>query len=109
MNMVAAAKAREIPMTNVWIFDALNQAVPAGFKSSKQLMSHGEKDWERFNGEEISKNTTACRMACRKQLRFPITTWFLSTRWCTRIIERRGEKVTPPKSHSMCQKILMII
>lgn len=51
-----------IPKSKVLIFHPLDQAIPAGFKSWKSLLDHGEKDWVRFDDREISKNTTAARL-----------------------------------------------
>lgn len=61
-NVFGAAKACGIPASDVWIFDVHGQTVPSGFKSWNDLMSHGEKDWVRFDGEKTSKETTAARL-----------------------------------------------
>jgi acyl-CoA synthetase (AMP-forming)/AMP-acid ligase II len=61
-NSLAAVKASGIPQSNVWIFDNLGQSIPSGFKSFKELMNHGEKDWVRFNDEKTAKETTAARL-----------------------------------------------
>src|SRR5258706_6257902 len=61
-NVLAASKECNIPQSNIWIFDNLGQQIPAGFRSWRQLMSHGEKDWVRFNDEKTSKETTAARL-----------------------------------------------
>lgn len=61
-SALKAAKECGIPVENVWIFDVLGQELPVGFRSFKELLSHGEKDWERFDDEETSKSTTAARL-----------------------------------------------
>lgn len=61
-NASAAAKECGIPPEKVWIFDVLGQKIPSGFKSFKELMSHGEKEWERFDDEKTCKATTAARL-----------------------------------------------
>lgn len=61
-NILSAAKECEIPKSNVWIFDVRDQPLPEGFKSWKELMGHGEKDWERFDDEKTCKETTAARL-----------------------------------------------
>jgi acyl-CoA synthetase (AMP-forming)/AMP-acid ligase II len=61
-NASAAAKECGIPPEKVWIFDVLGQQIPSGFRSFKELMSHGEKDWERFDDYETCKTTTAARL-----------------------------------------------
>ncbi|KAL2065067.1 hypothetical protein VTL71DRAFT_4207 [Oculimacula yallundae] len=61
-NAVAAAKECGIPDSKVWIFDALGNPVPQGFRSWKELLGHGEKDWVRFDDEKTCKETTAARL-----------------------------------------------
>jgi acyl-CoA synthetase (AMP-forming)/AMP-acid ligase II len=61
-GVLKAAKACGIPQSNVWIFDVLGQAIPAGFKSFRDLMNHGEIDWIRFDNEKMCKETTAARL-----------------------------------------------
>lgn len=61
-NVVAAAKECGIPQSDIWIFDVHDQSVPAGYKSFKALMQHGEKDWVRFDDEKTCKETTATRL-----------------------------------------------
>jgi len=51
-----------IPRSRIWIFDTLGQPIPAGFKSWKSLLEHGEKDWIKFDNEKISRETTAARL-----------------------------------------------
>ncbi|KAJ5697123.1 AMP-dependent synthetase/ligase [Penicillium malachiteum] len=58
---VLAANKAGIPNERVWIFDNLGQTVPAGMKSWKTLMDHGESDWIRFDSLEKVQNTTAAR------------------------------------------------
>jgi len=57
-----AAKLSSIPESKIFIFDVQGQALPAGFKSWTALLSHGEKDWIRFDDEHTAKNTTAARL-----------------------------------------------
>ncbi|KAG0650962.1 Acyl-ligase azaF [Hyphodiscus hymeniophilus] len=61
-NVLAAAKTSGVPLSNLWIFDNMGQSIPSGFKSFKDLMNHGEKDWVRFDDEKTSKETTAARL-----------------------------------------------
>ena len=61
-NSLAAAKKCGIPRSNIWIFDVLGQPIPSGFRSFNELLSHGEKDWERFDDEKTAKETTAARL-----------------------------------------------
>jgi len=61
-NSLAAAKECGVPQSNIWIFDVLGQAIPSGFRSWTELLSHGEKDWKRFDGEKLCKETTAARL-----------------------------------------------
>lgn len=59
--VVAAAKDCAIPQSKIWIFDSLGHDVPPGFRSWKELLNHGEKDWVPFDDEKICKETTAAR------------------------------------------------
>lgn len=61
-NTVKAAKECGIPASNVWVFDVLGNSFPKDFRSWRELLSHGEKDWERFDDEKTSKATTAARL-----------------------------------------------
>jgi acyl-CoA synthetase (AMP-forming)/AMP-acid ligase II len=62
-NLQAAAKECNIPQENLWIFHPLpEQKYPEGSKSWQELLSHGEKDWVRFNDLETCRTTTAARM-----------------------------------------------
>jgi acyl-coenzyme A synthetase/AMP-(fatty) acid ligase len=61
-NALAAAKECGIPDSKIWIFDVLGQQIPTGFKSWKELLTHGEKDWVRFDDEKTCKETTAARL-----------------------------------------------
>ncbi|KIW26987.1 uncharacterized protein PV07_06769 [Cladophialophora immunda] len=48
-----------IPDSNIRIFNVKGQEVPEGFQSWSELMRHGERDWDRFDDEEISSTTPA--------------------------------------------------
>lgn len=61
-NLAAAAKDCNVPLSNVWVFDAQNQPLPSGLRSWKELTKHGEEDWVRFDDEERCKDTTAARL-----------------------------------------------
>lgn len=61
-NVLKAAKECDIPQSKVWIFDVQGQDLAKGFRSWKELLSHGEKDWVRFDSEEKAKGTTAARL-----------------------------------------------
>jgi len=62
LSALAAAKECGVPHTNIWIFDVLGQSIPAGFRSWKALLDHGEQDWERFDDLKTCKETTAARL-----------------------------------------------
>lgn len=49
----------DVPKSNIFIFDSLNQPIPDGFKSWKSLLEHGEEDWTRFNDLNTAKHTLA--------------------------------------------------
>lgn len=57
-----AAKEAGIPAQNVWIFDNIEQSVPTGMRSWKELLEIGEEDWVRFNDLETAQKTTAMRL-----------------------------------------------
>lgn len=59
---LSAAEDRSVEIKKIWIFDSLNQEIPAGYSSWKTLMDYGERDWVRFDDEERSKSTTAARL-----------------------------------------------
>jgi acyl-CoA synthetase (AMP-forming)/AMP-acid ligase II len=62
-NLQSAAKDCNIPQDKLWIFHPLpEQTCPQGSKSWEELLSHGEKDWVRFNDLKICSTTTAARM-----------------------------------------------
>lgn len=58
---LAAAEECGIPRSKIWVFDNLQQSIPAGFRSWSELLNHGEKDWVRFDDAKTSKETTAGR------------------------------------------------
>lgn len=62
-NLQAATKECNIPQKNLWIFHpVLEQKCPEGSKSWQELLSHGEKDWVRFDNLKTSSTTAAARM-----------------------------------------------
>ncbi|KAG9235762.1 4-coumarate-CoA ligase-like protein [Amylocarpus encephaloides] len=61
-NALTAAEECNLPRSNIWIFDVGGQPLPSGHKSWKDLLKHGEAEFERFDDEETAKNTTAARM-----------------------------------------------
>jgi acyl-CoA synthetase (AMP-forming)/AMP-acid ligase II len=61
-NMIGAASQLHIPKSNIWIFDVQQTTIPSGFKSWKELLNFGEKDWVRFDDEKICKTTPAARL-----------------------------------------------
>lgn len=61
-NMIGAASELQIPQTNIWIFDVQQHTTPSGFKSWKDLLNYGEKDWIRFDDERTCKTTPAARL-----------------------------------------------
>ncbi|KIW86931.1 uncharacterized protein Z519_12396 [Cladophialophora bantiana CBS 173.52] len=62
LAVVSAAKECDISKNNIWAFDIQNETIPAGFSSWRALLGHGEKDWIRFDDEQVSKGTTAARL-----------------------------------------------
>lgn len=60
--VTAAAKSRGLPEKNIWIFDVQDQPLPKGSKSWRELMTHGERDWTRFDDLNTAKTTTAMRL-----------------------------------------------
>lgn len=61
-SVLSAAEQCSIPSSHIWIFDVLDQTLPSGFRSFKELMNHGEEDWVRFDDEKTCKETTAARL-----------------------------------------------
>lgn len=61
-NIVVAARACDIPTSNVWIFDVLGQVLPTGFRSWTALLDHGEADWARFENMKLAQETTIARL-----------------------------------------------
>ena len=61
-GVLSAARECNIPKENIYIFNVLDQVIPSGFRSWKQLLQHGEHDWIRFESEKESKATTAARL-----------------------------------------------
>lgn len=57
-----AAKACEIPLSNVLIFNPRGEEVPAGFRPWTVLLDHGEEDWARFDDYNTCRSTTAARL-----------------------------------------------
>src|ERR1700709_2947341 len=60
--VLAAAKDCDISQSSIRIFDTQNEAIPKGFTSWRDLLNHGEKDWIRFDDEQVSRTTTAARL-----------------------------------------------
>jgi len=61
-SILIAAKECQVPQSNIWIFDVLNQKFPKAFRSWKELLKNGETDWVRFDDEKTCKETTAARL-----------------------------------------------
>lgn len=70
-NALKAAKEIGLPLTNIYVFDhhtPINSTNTeprdgwSGLKSWRELMQHGESDWERWDDEKRSKETTAARL-----------------------------------------------
>jgi acyl-CoA synthetase (AMP-forming)/AMP-acid ligase II len=61
-SLLRAAGEVGVPEKNVWIFDNLDQSIPNGMRSWKQLLTVGEEDWVRFNDLESASTTTAARL-----------------------------------------------
>ncbi|TAQ90522.1 hypothetical protein B7494_g1160 [Chlorociboria aeruginascens] len=59
---LAAAKECGIPTSKIWIFDVQGQEIPKGFRSWRELMERGERDWVRFDDEKTCRETTAARL-----------------------------------------------
>ncbi|CAI7629089.1 hypothetical protein N7533_008242 [Penicillium manginii] len=60
--LLRAAGETGIPDRHVWVFDNLNQPIPAKRQSWKELLSFGEEDWVRFDDIETAQSTTAARL-----------------------------------------------
>ncbi|KAJ5115502.1 hypothetical protein NUU61_001261 [Penicillium alfredii] len=61
-SLQRAAEQTGIPAQNVWVFDNLDQSVPSGMRSWKQLLEFGEEDWVRFDDLKTAQETTAARL-----------------------------------------------
>jgi len=59
---LVAIKETNIPPGNVWIFDVLGQQLSLGMPSWKELLTHGEEDWLRFDDLKTAQETTAARL-----------------------------------------------
>lgn len=59
---MSAVGETNIPKQNIWVFDNLEQAIPDGMQSWKQLLEVGEEDWVRFDDLETCQQTTAARL-----------------------------------------------
>lgn len=57
-----AADEVGIPRKNVIIFNPNGEPAPQGFLQWKDLLSHGEQDWVRFDDLSTSKKTEAARL-----------------------------------------------
>ena len=60
--VLSAAKDCDISQSNIRILNTQNEAFPNSFSSWQTLLNHGEKDWVRFDDEQVSKRTTAARL-----------------------------------------------
>lgn len=63
--LLEAAQKNGIPESNVWIFDpaaADKTTPPQGHRSWRELFSHGEQDWVRFDNLKTASTTTAARL-----------------------------------------------
>lgn len=61
--VLAAADDSNVQRSNIWILDQQDESnIPSGFESWRTLLSHGERDWVRFDDEERSKRVTAARL-----------------------------------------------
>lgn len=61
-TLLRAAGETGIPDQNIWVFDNLGQDIPAGRKSWKELLNHGEGDWIRFDDSKTVTETAAARL-----------------------------------------------
>ncbi|KAJ5979549.1 hypothetical protein N7481_006847, partial [Penicillium waksmanii] len=58
-NLLEAAQQVGLPCDHDFIFDqGSEQSFPMGFPSWCELLEHGEQDWESFDDEHRSRNTT---------------------------------------------------
>ncbi|OXV05486.1 hypothetical protein Egran_06746 [Elaphomyces granulatus] len=60
--VLVAIREANIPPGNIWIFDVLGQQLPPGIPSWKELLTHGEEDWLRFDNLKTAQETTAARL-----------------------------------------------
>lgn len=61
-NILEASKKCKISEERIWIFDVLGQPLPEDFRSWRALLEYGEKEWERFDDEQLAGETTAARL-----------------------------------------------
>ncbi|KAL9107835.1 MAG: hypothetical protein Q9227_007350 [Pyrenula ochraceoflavens] len=57
--LLKAGETAQISRHNIWIFDTLDQSIPKGFRSWRELLQHGEEDWVRFDDYQTASTTTA--------------------------------------------------
>jgi 4-coumarate--CoA ligase len=63
-NVISAAKATGLPLSNIFVFDIHPTSIPApsDIRSWTWLQTHGTADWARFNDKETSASTIAARL-----------------------------------------------
>ncbi|KJY00047.1 AMP-binding enzyme like protein [Zymoseptoria brevis] len=61
-NIVKAADANGIKKENLVVFNPHGEKAPPGFLQWKDLLQHGEVDWERFDDYETAYQTGAARL-----------------------------------------------
>lgn len=60
--ILKAASANNIPKKNVVIFNPHGESAPSGHLQWKDLLTHGETDWVRFDDYETAYQTGAARL-----------------------------------------------
>ena len=61
-SLLQAGRSVGVSEQNTWVFDNLGQSIPAGRRTWKELLHHGEEDWVRFNDLKTVSETTAARL-----------------------------------------------
>lgn len=58
-SILPAARECSLSLSNIFMFDIRDEAIPRGFESWNVLLQHGEGDWLRFDDEYTAKSTKA--------------------------------------------------
>ena len=61
-RIAPAIEECSLPVSNVFVFDPTGRDFPLYYRSWKDLLDHGERDWVRFEHDE-AKSTTAALLS----------------------------------------------